>query len=219
MNWRFFIALRYFKTRSRESFISIISLISVLGVAVGVAALIIVIAVMSGFNTELKERIIGTTPHIFIEKENGISPHDPAVAKALSGTKEVVGYSPFVTGQVLLKYGNKFTGTILNGIDEDTEKNVTNIKRYVKGQTPKLGDGGILIGNEIAKEMGLKLGDEVSLVSAISGKPQSFKVAGFFHTGLYSFDANNVFTNLVSAQALFNMGNKVSAITVRIKKV
>ncbi len=217
MSWHFFIALRYFKTRSRESFISVISLISVLGVAVGVAALIIVIAVMSGFNTELKERIIGTTPHIFIEKEGGICPLDPVVGKVLSETKEVAGYSPFVTGQVLLKCSDNFTGAILNGIDEDTEKNVTNIKRYVKEPAPKLGNSGILIGNEIAKEMGLKVGDEASLISAISAKPQSFKVAGFFHTGLYSFDANNVFIDLASAQRLFNMGDKVNAITVRIK--
>ena len=73
MNWRLFVALRYFKTRSREKIISVISLISIFGVAVGVAALIIVIAVMSGFNNELKERIIGTTPHIFIEREGGMS--------------------------------------------------------------------------------------------------------------------------------------------------
>jgi lipoprotein-releasing system permease protein len=218
MNWRLFVALRYFKTRSRERFISVISLISVFGVAVGVAALIIVIAVMSGFNSELKERIIGTTPHIFIEKEGGIDPADAVVKKALAETKGVVGHSPFVTGQVLLKYGDNFIGTILNGIDEDAEKYVTDIKRYVKGARPVLGDSGILIGNELAKEMGLLIGDEVSLVSA-AGKPQSFRVAGIFHTGLYSFDVNNAFVSLAQAQKLFGTGSRVSAITVKIKDV
>ncbi|MBU4376466.1 MAG: ABC transporter permease [Candidatus Omnitrophica bacterium] len=219
MNWHFFVALRYFNTRSRESFISVISLISVLGVAVGVAALIIVIAVMSGFNSELKERIIGTTPHIFIEKEGGINPSDPAVKKVLSETKEVTGSSAFVAGQVLLKYGDNFTGAILNGIDEDTEQRVTNIKKYVEGPAPVLGAGGILIGNELAREMGLKPGDEVSLVSAVSGKPQSFEVAGIFNTGLYSFDVNNAFVNLAAAQKLFDTKSAVTAVTVRIKDV
>jgi len=218
MNWRFFIAFRYFKTRSRERFISVISLISILGVATGVAALIIVIAVMSGFNSELKERIIGTTPHIFIERDGGISSADPVVKKALSDTKEVIGSSPFVTGQVLLKYGDRYSGTILNGIEEETEKSVTNIKRYLKGPKPVLGETGLLIGNELAKEMGLKTGDEVSLVSAVSGSPQNFKIAGIFHTGLYTFDANNVFIGLAPAEKLFNT-NTVTAITVRIKDV
>lgn len=217
MNWRFFVAIRYFNTRSREKFISVISLISVLGVAVGTAALIIVIAVMSGFNSELKERIIGTTPHIFIERKGGISPSDQAVKKAISETMGVVGSSAFVTGQVLLKRGNSFTGAVLNGIDENTEDEVTNIKRYVEGPASALGAEGILLGNELAREMALKAGDEISLVSAVSGKPQSFKVSGIFHTGLYNFDANNVFVSMASAQKLFDTGPAVTAITVKIK--
>ncbi len=218
MNWRFFVAFRYFKTRSREKFISIISLIAIFGVTVGVAALIIVIAVMSGFNNELRSRIIGTTPHIFIEREGGISPSDIAVDKVLSETKDVVSFSPFITGQVLLKRGDFFTGALLNGIDEDSEKYVTDIKQYVCGPAPVLGETGLLIGDELAKDMGLKTGDEVSVVSASSGKPQSFKIAGIFHAGLYSFDANNVFTSIAPAQKLFNT-NAVTAITVRIKDV
>lgn len=218
MNWRLFIALRYFTTRSRERFISVISLISILGVAVGVAALIIVIAVMSGFNSELKERIIGTTPHIFIEREGGINPADPAVKKILAGIKEVTGASPLITGQVLLRYGDRYGGTVLNGIEEKTEKSVTDIKRYIKGYNPALGETGLLIGNELAKDMGLEVGNEVSLVSAVSGRPQNFKVAGIFHTGLYTFDVNNVFIGLAPAQKLLNT-NTVTAITVRIKDV
>jgi len=218
MNWRLFVALRYFKTRSREKIISAISLISIFGVAVGVAALIIVIAVMSGFNNELKERIIGTTPHIFIEREGGMSSEDPLVKKVLSGTKDVLSFSPFITGQVLLKYRDGFTGAILNGVEEDTEKYVTNIKKYVTGPAPILGETGLLIGNELAKEMGLEVGDEISLVSAASSKPQTFKIVGIFHAGLYSFDVNNVFVNLTAAQKLFNT-NTVTAITAKIGDV
>ncbi|MEA3306148.1 MAG: FtsX-like permease family protein [Candidatus Omnitrophota bacterium] len=198
MGWRLFVALRYFKTRSRDRFISIIGLISVFGVAIGVAALIIVIAVMSGFSNELKRRIIGTSPHIYIEREGGIVYPDANVSKALAGNKNIVSSSPFVTGQVLLKYGDKFTGAVVNGIDEETEQ------------------PGILVGRELAKELGIKKGDDVSIVSAGISKPQNFKVINIFHTGLYSFDAANVFVSLETAQKLFNMNKLVSGIAVRI---
>ena len=216
MEWRLFVALRYFKTRSRDRFISIISLISVLGVAVGVAALIIVIAVMSGFSNELKKRIIGTTPHIYIEREGGIAYPDAYVSKVLADNKNVVSSSPFVTGQVLLRYGDKFTGTIVNGIDEDTEQYVTDIKRYVKGPLPGLGKSGLLIGRELARELDLKIGDEVSIISAVSKEPQNFKVINIFYTGLYTFDATNIFISLEAAQKLFNTDKLVSGIAVRI---
>ena len=109
------------------------------GVAIGVAALIIVIAVMSGFSNELKRRIIGTSPHIYIEREGGIAYPDACVSKALAGNKNIVSSSPFVTGQVLLKCGDKFTGAIVNGIDEELKQS------------------GILVGRELAKELGMEV--------------------------------------------------------------
>ena len=216
MGWRLFVALRYFKTRSRDRFISIISLISVLGVAVGVAALIIVIAVMSGFTNELKQRIIGTTPHIYIEREGGIAYPDSYVDKILAKNKNVVSSSPFVTGQVLLRYRDKFIGTIANGVDEDTEPYVTDIKRYVKGPLHRLGKSGILIGRELARELDLGIGEEVSIISAVSQEPQNFKVINVFHTGLYTFDATNVFISLETAQKLFNTNKFVTGVAVKI---
>jgi len=216
MNWRLFIAWRYFRTRRKERFISIISLISILGVAVGVAALIIVLAVMSGFDRELRTRIIGTTSHVFIEREGGVAHPDPAIEKALSENKDVVGFSPFVTGQVIIKRGDSFTGAVLNGIDEETEKNVANIKQYIKEKAPELGEKGLFIGSELAGELRLRVGDDVSLISAASIEPSGFKIAGIFHTGLYSFDANNMFISLGSAQKIFDIDGLATGVAVKI---
>ena len=216
MNWRFFVAWRYFRTRGRERFISIISLISILGVAVGVAALIIVLAVMSGFDNELKSRIIGTSSHIFIEREGGIIHPDAFVEKTLSGNRDVVSFSPFVAGQGIIRSGEVFSGAIINGIDEGTEKYVTDIKQYVKGKSPELGKTGLLVGSELARELNLKLGDDAILISAASEEPCNFKIAGIFHTGLYTFDLNNIFISLESAQKVFNTGKFVSGVAVKI---
>ncbi len=216
MNWRFFVAWRYFKTRKKEKFISLISLISILGVAVGVAALIVVLAIMGGFGNELKTRIIGTTPHIFIEREGGIVYPDAFVEETLSENKNVKSFSPFIAGQVIIKSGERFSGAVVNGIDEETEKYVTNIKQYVKGQLPDLGETGLLIGSELARELNLKVGDDASIISAASGEPSGFKVVGIIYTGLYTFDLNNIFISLESAQRVFNIDKFVSGMAVKI---
>ena len=216
MNWRFFVAWRYFKTRRKEKFLSITSLISILGVAVGVAALIIVLAVMNGFDNELKTRIIGTTAHIFIERDGGIVYPDRAIEDALSSSKDVVSSSPFIAGQAIMKSGKKFSGAIVSGIDENTEKYVTDIKQYIKGQSQRLGETGVFVGSELARGVNLKIDDDVALISASLIEPYSLKIAGIFHAGLYTFDLNNIFIGLESARRVFNIENFVSGVAVRI---
>jgi lipoprotein-releasing system permease protein len=216
MDWRFFIAKRYFKIRRKEKFISIISLISILGVVVGVAALIIVLGVMSGFNRELKARIVGTTPHIIIERDGGIANPDIFIEEVLAENENVISSSPFIQGEAILRQGEKFTGVIVTGIDEATEKDVTNIKQYViKGQPATLGKRGIFVGSELADELNLKVGDSVSIISAALGAEHNFEIAGIFRTGLYTVDINNIFISLKPAQEVFNVGNFVTRIAVR----
>ncbi len=217
MDWRLFVALRYFKVRRKEKFLSIISLISILGVAVGVAALILVIAVMSGFDNELKARIIGTTAHLFIERDDGIIYPDPFIREALSENSDVISSSPFVSGQVILRSGEMFSGVILTGIDEETEGGVTDVKQYtVEGVSPRLGDGGMLVGSELARKLNLRPGDRVSVVSASSGTPADFTVVGTLRSGLYTFDVNNVFIGLGPAQRLFGIEGLVTGVAVNI---
>jgi lipoprotein-releasing system permease protein len=217
MDWRFFVASRYFKIRRKEKFVSTITLISILGVAVGVAALIIVLAVMSGFDNELKTRIVGTTSHIFIERDSGIIYPDEYVAEVLSQNNDVVNSSPFVSGQVILRSGERFGGAILNGLDDVTEKEVTNFEQYlIKGGSHSLKEKGLFVGSELAKELSLKIGDSVSIISANSEKPYDFVITGIFRTGLYTFDVNNVLVSLKSAQRVFNIDKYVSGIGVKI---
>ncbi len=216
MDWRLLVALRYFRTRKKERFVSIISLISILGVTVGVAALIVVLAVMSGFDNELKARIIGTTPHLIIQRDGGITYPDPFLEKVLAGNRELINFSPFVTGQVILRHGDVFSGAVLNGINEASERYVTDIGQYAKGDLPELGGTGLLIGDELARELDLKIGNKVSVISAASEEPVNFKIAGIFHTGLYTFDVNNIFVSIEPAQRIFGIDDLVSGVGVKI---
>jgi len=205
MDWRLIIAWRYFRFKRGERFLSVITVISLLGVAVGVAALIVVLAVMSGFDDELKRRIIGTTSHLIVERNGG--------AKDTG----ILGYTPYVTGQVLIKKNGVFVGAIVNGIDEVTEPQVSNIRQYVHDRFSQLGESGLLVGSELARQLHVKSGDRVSLISAAAQKPVEFTVMGTFHTGLYTFDYNNVFISLNAAQRLFRTGAFVHGIAVRIE--
>ena len=221
MDWRLFIALRYFRVRRRERFVSTISLISIMGVSVGVACLIIVLAVMSGFDNELRSRIVGTSAHLYIEKINGRTAYpDEKISDVLSRDDRVIGYSPFVSGQIIVKAEDVFSGALVTGIDEETEEGVINIKKYVvEAERYILGSDGLLMGGELARELDLKLGDKVSLVSATSDKPKVFVITGLFKTGLYTFDSQNAFIALRPAQELFGMEDRVGGIAVKIADV
>ena len=120
MKWELFISWRYLMARRKERFISLISLISILGIALGVMALIVVISVMNGFDQELREKIVGINPHILIEKEGGIDNQEELLAR-LTDTKGLIGASPFINGQALLKINKKITGVMLRGIEPSGE--------------------------------------------------------------------------------------------------
>src|SRR3989338_5525202 len=130
MSWQLFVAFRYLSAKRREKFISIISLISIAGVAVGVASLIIVIAVMSGFDNDLKEKIIGTNSHIVIESDYGIEPSQELITKVLN-TRHVISASYFLNGQVLVRSQENVTGVILKGIEPKDEVRVNKLGQYL----------------------------------------------------------------------------------------
>ncbi|MBN1871033.1 MAG: ABC transporter permease, partial [Candidatus Omnitrophica bacterium] len=218
MNWRLFIALRYFRVRRQERFVSTISLISIMGVSVGVACLIIVLAVMSGFDNELKSRIVGTNAHLYIEKEYGpLTYPDENISYALMKDGRIKGYSPFVSGQGIIRAGDLFSGALITGIDEVSEKTVIDIKKYIlEEERPILGEDGLMIGSELARELNLQILDRVSVVSANSKRPKDFVITAIFKTGLYTFDAQNVFIALKPAQELFAIGDRIGGVAARV---
>ena len=212
------ISFRYLVSRRKEKFISIISLISIMGVAVGVMALIVVLAVMSGFDNDLRDKIVGTNSHIVIEADGGIENYN-ALSDKINKMPHVVASSPFVNGQALIKQKDHVTGVIFRGIDPERETKVTNIGKYLQEGTLSLGNDDILIGKELALRLGLKLGDGVSLVSAASHAPKEFKVAGIFNSGMFDYDMNLTFTSLEGAQDFYKVEGTAGGIGVKVDDV
>ncbi|MBU0759452.1 MAG: lipoprotein-releasing ABC transporter permease subunit [Candidatus Omnitrophica bacterium] len=209
------ISFRYLVSKRREKFISIISFISIMGVAVGVAALIVVLAVMSGFDNDLRDKIVGTNSHIVIEKEGGIENYDSLV-KRLDNMPDVVASSPFVNGQALIKTQKEVLGVIFRGIDPGREKEVTKIGDYLQEGTLSLDKDSVLIGAELAWRLNFKIGDRISLISAVSPKPKEFIVSGIFKSGMFDYDMNLVFTSIEGAQGFYDVGDTAGGIGVRV---
>ncbi|MBN2097160.1 MAG: lipoprotein-releasing ABC transporter permease subunit [Candidatus Omnitrophica bacterium] len=215
MKWELFISWRYFTARRKERFISLISVISILGIALGVMALIVVIAVMNGFDQELRQKIVSVNPHILIEQPAGIKNYQTLLAD-LADREDIAGVSPFINGQALLKVDRQVTGVILRGIQPVTETEVTQIGQYLVAGSLDLSDQDIVIGNELAQRYYLNLGDELGVISPNEGKTFNFKVAAIFNSGMYEYDANLVLTNIAAAQKLFDLKDAVGGIGLRL---
>ncbi len=219
MRYEFLVSLRYLLARRKEKFISIISLISILGVAVGVCALIVVIGVMAGFDNDLRDKIVGTNSHLVIEKEGGIE--DPqAVLERIKAIPHVITASPFLNGQALIVLGNQANNIILRGIIPSEEIKVTRIGEYIKkGAIEDLKGEGIAIGSELANRFNLSLADLVPIISPFDGEVRNFKVVGIFNSGMYDYDLNLAFVELKAAQELFGIGAKAGGIGIKIDDV
>ncbi|MBM3245452.1 MAG: ABC transporter permease [Candidatus Omnitrophica bacterium] len=217
MKAHLFISLRYLFARRKEKFISLISVISIAGIAIGVMALIVVIAVMAGFDKDLRDKIVGNYSHITISAYRGIADKDyEGLAKKVSGHRHVKSVSPFVQGQILLKEDNRFIAVGIKGIDPDIESKVTKFSQYlVYGKAGDLGPNSIIIGKEMAYFLGIRPGDIVNAYSPL-GKPYDLKVVGIFSSGMYDYDMNLVFTNIKTAQEILGMPGILSAMGVKL---
>lgn len=211
------ISLRYLFTRRKEKFISLISIISILGIAIGVMALIVVIAVMSGFDKDLREKIVGNYSHINIAGYNGINEADfPSLAQKISSNSHVAAVTPFVQGQVLLKEDKRFIAVGIKGVDPAIEAKATKLNQYlIHGSLESLGKDSIIIGKEMAFFLGLRPGMNVAVYSPM-GKQFSLKVEGIFYSGMYDYDMNLVFTNIKTAQEILGMDGRLTAIAVKL---
>ena len=217
MRLEFFIAWRYLATKRKERFLSLISVISVLGVAIGVMALIVVLAVMSGFDRDLREKIVGNYAHITVSSFRGMDQQEYAdVSRRLLSQRDVVAVSPFVQGQMLIEEGSRFFAVSFKGIDPAAEKKVTRTAGYVvRGSLDDLGADTAVIGKELALYLGVDLGSQIQVYSA-QGKKHRLKVAGIFRSGMYEYDMNLVFLNLSTAQKILGAGDSFSAVAVRL---
>lgn len=216
MRCELFIGWRYFLTKRKGFFISLVTLISILGVAIGVATLITVLAVMSGFGNELKNKVIGANSHLIVEKTGGID--DPAMIMACAEKVEhILATSPFIAGQAMIQGRTDVSGVVVKGIDASKEKKVTRIEDYlVEGVLESRNLNGIIIGKELADRLNLGLKDTCHLISPIKGEKHNFRVQAIFDSGMYEYDSSLVFVSLDRAQQIFRIPGLVTGVGVKI---
>jgi lipoprotein-releasing system permease protein len=234
MRFALFVALRYLRAKRRQSVISIITVISVLGVAAGVCALIVALAINNGFRQDLEQRLLGATANInLIRKENDGIQNYNQLAERLSRLPHVLAAAPALYEEVLISYQSRSAGIVLKGVDAKKEVRVGNLLRHLKkGTLSSLnetfpGEDPIIIGSQLASQLGVFVGDTVLVISpqgnltpfGIVPKYRHFRVVGIFDSGFYDFDAGWAFTNLDTAQRLFDLRNVVSVIEFKIDDV
>src|SRR3989339_43176 len=212
----FWIAWRYLWTKRKERFVSLISVISILGVAIGVAALIVVLAVMSGFDKDLKEKIIGNYSHIVIEAPFPISDYT-SIIQDINKLEHISASAPFIQNQAFLEAPQQNRGILVRGIDLNLESRVTDIERYL-GQKTRDFNKGVFIGKELSGILGLDTGDELTLINPEGGRI-SAKISGLFNSGMYDYDTNIIYMDLAQAQDFFGFSNSVSGISVKVDKL
>ncbi len=204
-------------TKRKEKFISLISVISILGVAIGVAALIVVIAVMTGFDKDLRDKIVGNYSHITIYGYQGLDGKEYSdIKNKITSQPYVLGVSPYVQGQILVNEGTKLFAIGIKGIEIDSEKKVTKLSNYItSGSIENLTAGTVIVGKELASYLGLRLNSNLAVNSPL-GKPYILKVAGISNSGMYDYDMNLVFTNIKTAQDILGLGDKITAVSVKL---
>jgi lipoprotein-releasing system permease protein len=221
------VALRHLRSRKQHAFISLITVISIVGVSLGVAALITVIAVMTGFSSYMQDRILGTTSHILVQGTPAVDDADLVVDR-ISMHEGVVAASPYVMGQSLLKLDNEVTGVVVRGIDPLREGEVTELAmNMVRGSLKDLNDKGVVLGIEMMRIHGVRPGDSVTLVSPTEiSSPfgmvplmERFTVQGIFDTGMYEYDTGLVLITLNAARSFFDLGDKVTGIAVKVEDI
>ena len=222
-SFEWMVALRHLRSRRKHAFVSLITVISILGIMVGVAALITVISVMTGFSSYMQDRILGTTSHILITGVGGIEDAQDVVTRVLD-LDDVVAAAPYVMGQSLLKVEGDVTGVVVRGIDPVQEAGVTDLAgNMTRGSLEDLDDEGIVIGVELARQRGLRVGDQLTLVSPSEiSSPfgmvplmERFTVKGVFDTGMYEYDTGLVLVTTSAAQTFFDLGETVTGVAVK----
>lgn len=222
-----FIGMRYTRAKRRTQFISFITLTSILGIALGVTALIAVLSVMNGFEAELRERILGMTSHTTITGRNGKLQQWQQLEQRIVDKPHIVGSAPFVRGQVMINADRRVSGSVLRGIFPEYEPKVSEVANKMKeGSLSNLVSGkfGIVLGAELASYLNVAVGDKVTVISPqINSTPagilprlKRFTVVGKFQVGMYEYDRNMAIIHIDDAAKLFRLGNAVSGLRLKL---
>ncbi|MBT8763267.1 lipoprotein-releasing ABC transporter permease subunit [Desulfohalobiaceae bacterium Ax17] len=233
MNFELFVSLRYLLARRKQAFISIISLISILGVAMGVASLIVVLGVMNGFSQNLRDKILGVNAHVIVSSFQGGIANYYKLSRKISSLSEVKGITPFIYTEVMLSTPGGVKGVVLRGIDPDVAGQVLSLAQDMrKGKLEDLNNQGpfpgIIIGHELASRLGLVIGSKVNLLSpagkksaaGFSPKIEIFEVRGIFKTGMYEYDSSLAYTTISACQKLLGFKKDlVTGLEIRLRDV
>jgi len=225
-----FVGLRYTRAKRRNHFISFISLTSMLGVALGVAALIVVLSVMNGFEKELRERILGMTSHAFITGTNGTLKDWQSLQNMIAGEEHLVDSAPFVEGQAMLSQGSRVRGSLIRGVNPELEGRVSTIgEKLIQGQFDALQPGsfGVILGKDLAMTMGVSTGDKVTLITphvtptpaGVMPRLKRLNVVGVFEIGMYEYDSALAIMNIEDAAKLFRIPNRVTGLRLKLDDV
>jgi lipoprotein-releasing system permease protein len=225
--FEFFIGLRYIRAKRRNHFISFITFASMLGVAVGVMALITVLSVMNGFELELRERILGIVSHATVTAADDRLNDWRSLTKRLEGYPHIVGLAPYVSAEGMLSNGDQVSGTLIRGILPGEERSVSNLDdKMVAGHLSDLRPGGfgIILGKELAVRLGVAVGDKVTMITpetnvtpvGILPRIKRFTVVGLFEAGMYEYDSALCLIHLDDAQKLFQMKSAVSGVRIKL---
>ena len=239
MAFEIFVSLRHLKAKREQKFISLNTWISIGGVALGVMALIVVIAVMSGFGKDLRDKILGTNSHIVVTNitQSGMENFEFVLKKVME-VKGVKAAAPFILNQVMLTFGDHSSGVVIRGVDPNREAMVSDLeKNMIQGEIGVLRKNKnvtsgpyrekIILGKELAHKMGVQIDDTVSMVAPASHltpmglvpKIKLYKVAGLFESGMFEYDSSLAFISIQSAQKFFSMKEKVSGIEIRVDDI
>jgi len=239
MSYEWFVGLRYLKAKKKATFVSVITIISVLGITVGVTALIIVLSVMTGFEEELKSKILGINAHVVVTELGGRMTDYELISSKVKESKEVVGASPFIYRQAMLSAPGGVVGVIIRGLDTASVGEVTELPARIKSGSlddlnPSFKEAaeqgrlpGIVLGSELAKGLGVWTGDKLNVIAPMSNtggalgastpRMAKFHVAGIFELGMYEYDSNLAFISIGNAQSFFRLGDSVTGIEVKVE--
>lgn len=234
MTFEVFVALRYLRAKRKQTFISLITLLSMAGVALGVCALVVVLSVMSGFEGELKNKILGLNAHIMIFKA-GDNMNDPQkVVRTAEADPEVSIATPYVYGQVMIVAAGAASGAIVRGIDLPGALKVIDLERsMIQGRPEDLAEPrpgelpGIIVGSGVARRLGLTRGANVQVVNPLgeetpvgrAPKSEPFRVVGVFESGMYQYDSTLCYVTMRAGQELLDLGRAVNGVEVRVKDI
>ncbi|GMT42184.1 MAG: ABC transporter permease [bacterium] len=236
MKFELFMSLRYLKAKRKQTFISLITWISIGGVAVGVMALIVVISVMTGMQNELRDKILGTYSHIVVASSISTSMEESdEILEEVKSHPRVTAASAYIHGEVMISSSLRSSGAVLRGVDPMLESGVTKINEYMRESgvdvlSGQYEDGeylrdGIVLGDELAAHLGVNVGETVEVISpkgrstpmGIVPRIDRYYIAGLFHSGMYEYDSGMVIISLKSAQHFFGMNGRISGIEARVE--